>query len=287
MDTIVKFFYARSRLVLVIFVAVVGLLFWLSTNTTGDATFARIRREGVIRIGYAVESPYIYPASNGKLAGMEYETGQAIAAQLGIKKVEWVKSDVANLVTDLNAGRFDMISVGVLLSADMARQVSFSDPLFRVRQALLVRSGNPLGLHSYEDAVKNPKVKIAVLRGPIEDQMFAQLGLPASRIIGVPDVGTGKTAIESGRVDGLVLSQPTARNLSMRNNLGRTEVATPFVQTELENSAQSGYGGAAFRPSDNSLRRAWNDQLGKYRGSPAHIFVLKKYGFSEADLPGN
>ena len=44
-----------------------------------DDSLARVRRAGVLRIGYAIEAPYLFLDAGGKLTGLEYETAQAVA----------------------------------------------------------------------------------------------------------------------------------------------------------------------------------------------------------------
>lgn len=274
------------RLWLGLFLLAAIALLWYTSYTSSQKALVRIQREGVLRVGYALEPPYVYNGVNGKLTGMQYETTQAIAAGLGIQKVEWVLADANALATDLQAGKFDVIASGLFITALGAREVDFSEPVFHVSQALLVKKGNPFNLHSYVDVEKNPQVRVAVLRGAMEDQLFRELGIATARLIGVPDAQTGVTMVETGMADALALPKSTVRMMTMRQTLGGTELAEPIEQTPVPDGTLSGFGGAAFRKADGALRRAWNEQIAKFVGSPDHIFILKKYGFSESDLPG-
>ena len=238
-----------------------------------------------IRIGYSLEEPYVYKDSNGKLVGLEYEIGQKLALRLGIKRVEWVESDYASLISGLEAGKYDMVIAGIFITRGRADQVDFSEPLFHVSQGLVVKKGNPFNLHSYVDIEQNPQVKVAVVRGAVEDELFQGWILPASRIVGVPDEETGRVAVVEGMADALALSAPSATMMRLRRNLSGAEVATPFSQSQPK-GILSGYAGLIFRKTDGSLRQAWNEQIAKFVGSSEHIFLLQKYGFNQADLPG-
>lgn len=275
-----------NRWLVVLFVMVAVALAWYSLYSSGHQALNRIRSEGVLKVGYILEPPYIYNGVGGKLTGMQYEITQALAAGMGIQKVVWVPSDSATLFSDLQAGKFDAIASGLLIDSLSGRQVDFSEPVFHVSQALLVKRGNPLNLHSYMDVEKNGQARVAVLRGAAEDQLFKELGIPASRLIGVPDAGTGLSMVEMGAADALALPKSTVRMLLMRQALGGTELAEPIEQTPQPDGNLGGYAGTAFRKSDGALRDAWNEQIARFVGSPQYIFIIKKYGFNEADLPG-
>jgi polar amino acid transport system substrate-binding protein len=262
-------------------------LTWRGINSTGSNALARIRGAGTIRIGYAVEAPYIYFDKGGRLTGLEYDTSQVIASRMDIAQVEWVQTDFGELIPDLQEGRFDLISSGMFITSERARLVDFSEPVFHVRLALLVAKGNPYGLHSYEDVRSHPGVKVAVLGNSIEQSMMKQLGVADERIVRVPDALTGRAAVESGVADCMALSLPSVQRIVLQQALGTAEIAEPFSQPLLPGIEKTGYGAAAFRKQDTSLRDAWNRELARFIGSPEHLAILAKYGFSPKDLPGN
>jgi len=252
-----------------------------------ETSLERIQREGVIRIGYAIEAPYVYLSADGTMAGFEYETSQAIAARLEIGRVEWVQTEFGSLIAELEAGRFDVSAAGMFITPERARLVDFSEPTFHVRQALLVQAGNPFDLHAYADVPRHPEIRIAVLRGSIEADLLRESGVLETQIVSVPDALTGRVAVETGVVAGLALSMPTIQWITQQQSLGQTETAQPFTQPSLPSGQLIGFGAAAFRKTDQPLRQAWNQQLQHFIGSPEHLSILNRYGLGEADLPGS
>ncbi len=250
-------------------------------------SWERIRREGVIRIGYAVEAPYAFLDARGEPTGLEVDVARSVAVSLKIPRMDWIQTDFALLLSELEEGRFDAVAAGVFITSERAKRVLFSEPTFRVRQALLVRTGNPSGLHAYEDALGNEGTKIAVLHGSIEEGMIRDMGLPKSRIVVVPDALTGRMAVETGLVDGLALSLPAVRNMALRQMLGLTEAAEPFAQPSRPGVRFMGYGAVVFRKTDHSLCREWNRGLKAFVGSEEHHRLLARYGLTPGDLPGN
>lgn len=270
--------------------AVVGLGLWLLPfAATSSGTLARIRREGVIRIGYAVEPPYVFLDAGGEPTGCEIEVARKLAARLGVPRIEWCQTDFGSLISELEAGRFDVIAAGMFITPERGQRVSFSEPTLHVRAALLVRSGNPHGLHSYEDILKTPRqpIKIAVLHGSVEETMIRQAGVPEWQIVVVPDAVTGKVALENGLVDGLALSAPTIRFMARQENQGLTEMAGPFEPPTGVGGRLVGYTADLFRKADDDLRSAWNRELNAFIGSPEHRRLLAEFGFSDEELPGD
>ncbi len=247
---------------------------------------ARIQREGLIRIGYSVEAPYVFLDEAGELKGIEVDVALAVAERAGIPNIEWVQAEVGSLLQALDEKRIDAIS-GLYISAERARRVGFSEPTIRAHQALLVRKGNPRAIHAYEDILKNDGARIAVLHGSLEETMVREMGIPGRQVAVVPDVLTGRIAVETGLADALALSLPAVLFMTRRQMLGLTEVAEPFLQPPQARGRYSGLGAAVFRKADVDLLDAWNRAMVGFIGSPEHLRLLTRYGMGEEALPGD
>jgi polar amino acid transport system substrate-binding protein len=246
---------------------------------------ARSRRDGVIRIGYAVEAPYAFALADGTVTGESPAVASRIVARLGIPRIAWIQTEFGSLIPELEAGRFEVVAAGLFITRGRAARVSFSEPSFRVRQALLVRRGNPLRLHSYAAAARHPAARVAVLQGAVEGELLRRLGMPAARLVAVPDALAGRVAVEAGLADALALSSPTVQLMARRQQLGLTEGAEPFEQLP-EGTVRHGYGGFAFRKADRELLAAWNRELKRFIGSEEHRDLVAPFGFGAAELPG-
>jgi polar amino acid transport system substrate-binding protein len=237
-----------------------------------------------LRIGYAVEAPYAFLAADGEVTGESPEIARLIAARLGIARIEWIQTNFASLLADLELSRFDVVAAGMFITAERAALATFSRPSFHALQALLVRDGNPRRLHSYADAVVRPDVKIAVVAGSVEETLLSRLGLPRPRLIAVPDAQTGQAAVVSGLADGLALSSPTIRWMSRLSPYGETEMAASFRQVESAETARLGYGAFAFRPRDRALADAWNAAMAGFIGTVEHRELVARFGFTREEI---
>jgi polar amino acid transport system substrate-binding protein len=275
---------------LILAVIVILLVAFLSTLPFflpfTDQSLEEIQKKKVIRVGYAIEAPYAFVTTNGDVSGESPEVAKRIIAKLDIQNTEWHQMEFSALINSLRSGEIDVIAAGMFITPERARDVSFSEPTFHVQQSLLVLKGNPLGIHSYRQAMNLNNAKIAVISGAVEEKWLHLLGLSEQQVVTVPDALTGRVAVETGVTDGLALSSPTLHWMVLQQQLNKTEVAYPFEQTEINRQQHQGYGAFAFRKEDRQLLEAWNAQLKNFIGSAEHIELISQFGFGIAELPG-
>ena len=265
-------------------IALLAVAFGYLALTSRETSLAQVRQRGVIRVGYAVEAPYAY-VDDGRVIGESPDVATRVVHGLGIPKIAWVQTTFDRLIPELIQGRFDVIAAGMFITDDRRHQVAFSQATFLVRQALLVKRGNPLALHAYDDLAASDSCRVAVVASAFERDLLLQAGVPDARIIQVPDSLTGRVAVESGLVDALALSTITINWLARGDALGRTEVATPFSQPTRGHGAVAQAGAFAFRQGDTALREAWDTELSRFAGSDEHLRLIAPYGFTRAELP--
>ncbi len=243
-------------------------------------------RAKVIRIGYAIEAPYAFVTRGGEVTGESPVLAKKIASMLGIEKIVWVQSEFGSLIDGLRAGRYDVVAAGMFITPERARLVSFSTPTFHVREGLLVATGNPHNLHAYSDALDRSGMKIAVIAGSVEERVLRTMGCSSSRLLAVPDAISGRVSVESGLAGCLALSSPSIHWMAENEELGKTQVADPFVQPALLGKLKLGYGAFAFRKGETRLLSAWNSALHRFIGTPEHRRLVRRFGFTDGEMPG-
>lgn len=279
---------SRSRSVIVVALAVLALLgggFVLWRQTAEPDALARIRREGVIRIGYAVEAPYAFVDARGEPTGESVQLARRIAEQLGIARIEWSQTEFGSLIPELQAGRFDVIAAGMFITPERAKVVAFSEPTLRVGPGLLVAAGNPLRLSAYGDLRRRQGIRVAVVQGSVEEAALRRLGLGDEQIVAVPDALTGRAGVENGVVQALALSLPTLREMVRSRGGKGLEVVAVGDSALAGAGAPVGFVGFAFRQTDDALRTAWNSALGGFVGGEQHLALIRPFGLGPADLP--
>lgn len=249
-----------------------------------DQSLTRAQQSGVIRIGYAVEPPFAFLDQNGEPTGESIEIAKRMAKDLGIERIEWVVTSFDTLIPELQSKRFDVIAAGMFITPERLGRVSFARPTFVARSGLLVLPGNPRGLRHAADVCQQSQVRVAVLTGAVEGPQMQEWGVSPPQIVMVPDAGTGRVAVESGIVDGLVLSSITVRWMSSQSTEKPLDHVVPF-ERDAGSVPRFSYGGHAFRKEDIALRQAWDQALAHYLGSIEHLSLLNRFGLTLDDCP--
>ncbi|NKE69257.1 ectoine/hydroxyectoine ABC transporter substrate-binding protein EhuB [Candidatus Manganitrophus noduliformans] len=252
-----------------------------------STTLERVRSQGKIRLGYANEAPYAYyDTAAGKLTGEAPEIARAVLGEMGVTEVEGVLTEFGALIPGLKAGRFDIIAAGMYITPARCREIAFSNPTYGLGEAFLVKAGNPLGLHSYEEAAAHPTARLGVVAGAVERRYAQATGVPESRIAVLPDAPSAVAAVQAGRVDAYAGTSLTIQNLLSKARDPGIERAEPFRDPIIDGKTVIGYGAFGLRKEDTALLNEFNAHLERFIGSPRHLAVVAPFGFTEADLPG-
>ena len=250
-------------------------------------TLARARRQGRLRIGYANEAPYAYfDATVRRVTGEAPEIARTILADMGIREVEGELTEFGSLIPGLKARRFDIIAAGMYVLPERCREIDFSNPTYRVGEAFLVVSGNPNRLHAYQDVVTQADAILAVVAGAVQRRYARQSGIPDERVVVYPDAVSAMEGVAAGRADAYAATSLTVNNLLSRSS-GKVDRAVPFADPHFDGAVVRGYGAFGFRKMDDELRQAFNDRLSQFIGTPRHLALVRPFGFTEREMPGN
>lgn len=274
---------------------VVGATFATSCSSDSAAktapeqtTLERIKADGKVRIGYANEAPYAYKdTASGRLTGEAPEIARVILKDLGVNEVEGVLTEFGSLIPGLQAGRFDIIAAGMYITPARCAQVTFSNPTYRIGEAFAVKTGNPLDLHGYEGIRDNAEARIGVVSGAIERQYARDIGIPEERIIVFPSAPAALAGVKTGVVSAYAGTALTVQDLIDKDKSGLLERATPFTDPVIDGKEVAGYGAFAFRQDDTSLVDAFNARLATFIDSPEHLELVRPFGFTERESPGD
>ena len=231
-----------------------------------------------MRIGYANETPFAYTALDGSVTGESPEIVKKIFERIGVEKINPVLTEWGSLIPGLRASRFDLIAAGMYITPERCKQVLFTDPHYQLPDTLLVKTGNPKGLHSYEDIAKSG-AKVAIMSGTVNLGYARSAGITDDQILQVPDTTAQLQAVRAGRADAAVGTQLTMKGLADKGG-DSVEAIAEFK----DDPAHTGYGALAFRPEDKELRDAVNAELKQWLGSEEHLATVKPFGFDQSNI---
>ena len=254
---------------------------------SGKTTLERVVAAGSARIGYANEAPYAYhDSAKDRVTGEAPEIARVILADIGIRGVEAVLTEFGSLIPGLNAKRFDIIAAGMYILPERCKQVTFSNPTYSIGEGFVVKAGNPRNLHSYEDVAKNPDATLGVVAGTVERTYARAVGIPDDRVIVFPSAPSALAGVQAERVDAFGGTSLTIQNLVDKSTSGDVERAHPFTDPVIDGKSVRGYGAFAFRKSDKDFIDAFNMRLGKFIGTERHLDLVRPFGFTRNELPG-
>jgi polar amino acid transport system substrate-binding protein len=238
-----------------------------------------------LRVGYAIEPPYAMMDMHGRVHGESPDILRSVLARSDLPEPVWVHLEFGQLIHELLMDRIDLIATGLFATPERARQIAFTRPTAMVSTGLLVPPFNPLGLHSLADLAARRETRLALVRGAAELELARAAGLTPDRLLLVPDVPSGITAVRFGQAAGFALSAPSLRWALQGTGAGGGEISTPFTTQTGSESTPPGRPAYAMRRDDTRLARL-DAALAEFLGSPEHLELAGRYGFTPHELDG-
>jgi polar amino acid transport system substrate-binding protein len=270
----------RTALVKSLFVLI---LIAASASAQAEDALARIKKEGVVRIGFANEAPWSFANADGTIAGADYEFASLIFSRIGVPALEGVITKFGSLIPGLQADRFDVVVAGFYIRPARCEQVTFSEPTVAVGDSIIVRTGNPKKISSYKSVIDNQSIKLGGVVGAATARNAKDSGIPDSQLVMFPDFVSAISALKADRIDG-ALQTAISAEATVKSDPS-IERALPFEQAIINGKSTVNYAGYAFRPKDKELIAAVNAELAKILGGPEHLKILAKYSISSNEVP--
>jgi polar amino acid transport system substrate-binding protein len=258
----------------------------IASSAGAETTLEKVESTGTIRLGFTNEAPFAYATPEGELTGVVIEVLHKIFDRMGVKDFDGGLTTFGGLIPGLKAKRFDLVTSSIYIKPDRCKQVAFAEPLYVLGDGIAVKTGNPRGIHSYQDVAKDPAIKLAYTVGGtgITDNAKA-MGVRPDQLVPVPDDPSGYAAVRAGRVDGYAnpatILQAELQALGPGAGLER---ASPFAQPIIDGKPHYGFASVAVRLEDQDLLAEINKNLAELRGTPDFTAIMRKYGFTKDDM---
>lgn len=253
-----------------------------------ESALQRIETLGIAWIGFANEAPYAYvDTRTRKLTGEAPVIAREVLRGMDVAHIEGVLTEFGSLIPALKAGRFDVIAAGMYITPERCREILFSEPTYAIGEAFIVRADNPLDLRGYEDVRDRPSARLGVVTGAVQLGYARRAGIPDERIVIFPDAPSAVDGVLADRVDAYAGTSLTVNDLLTRASDPRLERARPFKPLVIDGKPIKGYGAYGFRKRDMALRDAFNRELERLIGTERHLALIKPFGFTAEELPGD
>ncbi|RWB93146.1 MAG: ectoine/hydroxyectoine ABC transporter substrate-binding protein EhuB [Mesorhizobium sp.] len=243
-------------------------------RSADDAKLDELKAQGFARVAIANEPPYTAVAADGKVSGAAPDVARVIFQRLSVKDIVASISEYGAMIPGLQAGRFDVVTAGLMMKPERCASVAYSEPVLCDAEAFLVRKGNPKHLMTYEDIGKDSSATIGGPGGGLQAKYALKAGVPSDRFIVVPDAQSGLKMVQDGRIDVYTLPILSINDLVKKANDPNLEVVAPVQGMPVSCD------GAAFKKGDEALRDAFDVELAKMKKSGEFAKIIEPYGFS-------
>lgn len=149
--------------------------------------------------------PWATHDKEGNLVGFEIDVAKKLARDLGVQP-EFYPEDFRYLISDLLAGRFDIIISGLSITASRALRVDFSAPYHTTDVTLTANvktAGASPKLHDFD----KESVTIGVLEGSTAEELAGN-ALPNAHVKTYGDDGEMFDDLVQGKLEGAVADRP-------------------------------------------------------------------------------
>lgn len=166
----------------------------------GEDTFTRIRREGTIRVGYIVYSPFVIQDPNTKdLSGTFVDAMREIADQMEVK-LDFQESTWSTFIAGLQSRRFDVSIAPTFSTISRAKSVAFTTPLIAAGNSAIVRKGEAR-FNSIQD-IAQKGIVVAVTQGE-QGHEYAKANLTNAeiKVFASRDQNLAFSEVLAGRAD--------------------------------------------------------------------------------------
>jgi polar amino acid transport system substrate-binding protein len=254
-----------------------------SPSGTGGATdnfLNSLKQQGYMTIGTSNDPPMSF-----KLSGSDTPTGvvpeiiQAFAASQGIKQVKVVVMPFGDLIPALTSHRIDMIGDTMYPTDKRKKVISFTQDLFYNPEALIVRKGNPLRIHSLDDL--NGRSAGSYEGTVWIDWLNAKKSGGANVTVkSYPTIDNVMADVAAGRLDAGVIDASIAGYALQQNPSLQFEIVADYQPRDKTGDAVA----LGVRQSDESLRIAFNQfYLPMLKGGTV-VPILKKWGLQPSSF---
>ena len=189
----------------------------LETGIREDSSLAKIRKEGVMRVGYSQTGPWFYKdAKSGDLGGIYKDAVERLAKEMEVK-VDWKEVTFQNSTVGLRKGDYDLYGSSLTYTTARAVVVDYVGPLWSKGSLLMVHKDNAGRFKKLSD-FDDPKVTFSVVAGGSEEPRIPILFPKAKLITTAGQVVLGAEPVRAKRADVWMSGDSDVLLFAKRNN---------------------------------------------------------------------
>ncbi len=244
----------------------------------GDGSFAKAVTGG-LRICTTNEAPSNWQETGGGAwSGFDADLANEAISRLGIKDVTYVIGPWDSMVPNLTSDRCDLLQTDIHWNPERAKIIDFTAPIFFYGDSVLLKKGNPLSLHTWED-LKGHSAGCQ-LGSNLCDMLYARQKDAGD----LSDVKTYKTwdelitDLSNGRLDAGYVDATVSGYYVVTHPDADVEMATGYIPQE-DLSSWTRFG---VQLGAHDLANAFSAVLDEMRVDGTMTTILAKYGLDQS-----
>ena len=231
-----------------------------------------------MKFAYLIEPPFNDVDADGAVIGCDVELARAIVHEIGEAGFEPVQTEFADLLPGLAAGRWRM-TCGMFATEARRAAALFSRPIWALPDGLLTRAEDAADLSGYRALIAREGARLAGVRNQEQAQTAVALGLSEQRLLTFETYEDAAQAVRDGRAEAF-----SSVGKAHQGYLARRPDPALSIQVVPSAEKPPAYGCFAFSRHDAALRDAIDQALTTHLGGEAHRAMMRRYGFSSAEV---
>ena len=139
----------------------------------------------------------------GKLEGIMVDVAKRVGKHLGVQ-VKFINVPWSGLIPTLSSGRADFMSAPLFITAERAKAVDFTEPIYGWGEGIIVKAGNKVSYRSFRDLKGH---KVGVLVDSVQYNMLKNMS--GTSVTTYPDYPSLLADVRAGRIDAGLVDPPS------------------------------------------------------------------------------
>jgi polar amino acid transport system substrate-binding protein len=218
----------------------------LETGVRDDSILAKVRKEGVLRVGYSQTGPWFYKdAKTGELHGIYKDVVDRLAREIEIK-TDYKEVTFANATVALRKGDYDLYGSSLTYTMARALTVNYIGPLYSKGSLLLIHKDNAGRFKTAAD-LNDPSVTFSITTGASEEGRIPILWPKAKIVTTTGQVTLGAEPVRAKKADVWMSGDSDVILFAKRNNTWAAVVEPEKPIDKRPNTWAIRYGDAEWK----------------------------------------
>ena len=185
-----------------------------ANEAASSPKFNKIIKDGILRVGVSLFTPWTLKDKNGELVGFEIDVAKKLSKDMGVTP-KLISYDWEKLIPALNNGQIDIIIAGMAITPKRALKVNFSLPYATSGISLATNIELTKNINSVEE-LNRPSIQLGVISATVSESLAKRVFDKASIKV-FKKSNAAEDAIVTGKIHAYMESKPIPRFIALEH----------------------------------------------------------------------